>query len=327
MHARLLLIAVIAPLAVTAAGDYAHQVVELVNQERWDNGGLSPLKRNDLLDQAAHSHSNNMAERDFFSHCDLDTKTSPFDRMQAAGYSYYSAGENIAAGYGTPAEVMNGWMNSSGHRQNILSASYREIGVGYVYQPTDQKNIRGDSNGDCAADYADKGPYYRYWTQTFGRSGVYPLVIDRENDETASTDVDLYVYGQDFATQMRFRNEEGAWSAWEPYAKDAFWTLSPGAGVKTVSVEISDGSNVRMATDTILLIQGCSAMNDSHHLYAPATTVSADRVFSACNTLYAGTGGFRVAAKVTFHAPRIVLRPGFSVAASGVFSAVSGVPN
>jgi len=326
MSPRLLLIAVIAPLAVAANGDYAQQVVELVNQERWYDGGLSPLKRNDLLDQSAHSHSTNMAERNFFSHCDLDTKTSPFDRMRAAGYNYRAAGENIAAGYGTPADVMNGWMNSSGHRSNILSGSYREIGVGYVFQSADHKNIRGDTNGDCAADYADRGPYYKYWTQNFGSSGAYPLVIDRENDETASPDVDLYVYGQGFAAQMRFRNEDGAWSMWEPYSPDMFWTLSPGAGVKTVSAQIRNGSDVRTATDSILLVQGCSAMNDDHHLHVQATTVSVDRTFSACNTLLAGAGGFRVEAKVTFHAPRILLRPGFSVAANGVFSAVSGVP-
>ncbi len=326
MKLRLLLIGAIAPLAVAANEDYAQQVVELVNQERWNNGGLSPLKRNDLLDQAAHSHSNNMAERNFFSHCDLDTKSSPFDRIQAAGYSFNSAGENIAAGYGTPADVMNGWMNSSGHRYNILSSSYREVGIGYVYQSADQSNIRGDSNGDCAADYANKGPYYRYWTQTFGRSSAYPVVIDRENDETASLDVNLYVYGQGFATEMRFRNEEGAWSDWESYSPDAFWTLSAGAGVKTVSAQIRNGSSERTARDSILLVQGCSAMNENHHLYVPATTVSVARVFSACNTLYAGTGDFRIETKVTFHAPRIVLRPGFSVATSGAFSAVSGVP-
>ncbi len=310
---------------VFANSEYAQQVVELVNQERWNNGGLPPLKRNALLDQSAHTHSSNMAERDFFSHCDLDTKTSPFDRIGAAGYSYWAAAENIAAGYGSPAEVMDGWMSSSGHRRNILSTNYREIGIGYVYQQTDQRNIRGDSNGDCSADYADRGPYYRYWTQNFGGSSDYPLVIDRENDETASLDVDLYVYGEGFAKEMRFRNEDGAWSAWEPYTSDAFWTLSEGAGVKTVSSQVRNGPTVYTATDTILLVQGCSAAEGSQYL--AARTVSTDRVFKACNTLHAGAGGFRVAAgKVLFHAPMVELHTGFSVTGGAVFSVNSSVP-
>ena len=159
----------------------AEEVVELVNQERWTNGQLPPLKQNDLLDASAQTHSGDMAARDFFAHCDLDTGTLPWDRMTAAGYAWNSAGENIAAGYGSPSAVMAGWMASSGHRANILSTSYREIGVGYEYQTTDQADIRYDSDGDCAADSYNHGPFYRYWTQNFGRrSNVYPVIIARE---------------------------------------------------------------------------------------------------------------------------------------------------
>lgn len=315
--------AVALPQALIAG--YSQQVVELVNQERWSQAGLPPLKRNALLDQAAQSHSNNMAVRNFFAHCDVDTKTSPWDRMSSAGYGY-AAAENIAAGQYDPAAVMNAWMNSPGHRRSILSASHREIGVGYVFQPDDQSNVRWDI-GNCTAGSPENGPYRRYWTQNFGSSGASPLVIDRENDETASQDVDLYVYAQGLATEMRFRNESGMWSAWESYSPNAFWTLSGGAGAKTVSVQVRNGSNIRTATDTILLVQGCSEMGGSHHLYVPAMTVHVDRSFRACNTLYAGSGDFRIAAgNVTFNAPRIVLRPGFSVAVDAVFSAVSGVP-
>lgn len=322
----LVLMGVIMPLTAVADGSYVQQVVELVNQERW-NEGLPPLKRNAPLDQAAHTHSNNMAVRNFFDHCDLDTKTSPWDRIRAAGYTFQAAGENIAVGQSDPVDVMNAWMSSSGHRRNILSTNFREIGVGYVLQSDDQGNIRGDSNGDCAADYSGKGPYYRYWAQDFGSASSYPLVIDRENDSTASQDVDLYVYAPGSVTEMRFRNEDGAWSAWEAYASDTSWTLSAGAGLKTVSTELRNGSSVRSATDTILLVQGCSAMGSSHYLQLSPRTVTAERVFRACNTLYAGTGGFRIGAgEVTFHAPRIVLRPGFSVAKNGVFHARSSVP-
>ncbi len=234
---------------------YVEQVVELVNQERWNNGQLAPLKAVDLLHSSSQTHSDNMANRDFFAHCDLDTGTSPGTRITAAGYNWNSYGENIAAGYGTPVDVMVGWMNSSGHRANILSTSFREIGVGYNYQSSDQDNIRGDGNGDCVADQFNKGPYYRYWTQNFGkRSAVYPVVINREAYEAATPQVALYMYGADWATEMRFRNENGTWSNWQAYTPDINWTLNSGNGIKTVNAEIRNGTGeVRSVSDTIML--------------------------------------------------------------------------
>ena len=97
--------------------DFVEQVAELVNQERWDNGQLPPLKLNALLNDAAGTHSTNMAERDFFAHCDLDNGDLPWDRMRDAGYNWSSAAENIAAGYSTPASVMAAWMQSSGTQE------------------------------------------------------------------------------------------------------------------------------------------------------------------------------------------------------------------
>jgi hypothetical protein len=233
---------------------YVEQVVELVNEARWENGQLPPLKGVDLLHNASQTRSDNMANRNFFAHCDLDTGASPWERMEAAGYSWNAAGENIAAGYSTPADVMSGWMESTGHRNNILSTNYREIGVGYIYQSNDQGNVRGDGNGDCIADQFNRGPYYRYWTQNFGkRNAVYPVVINREAYETASRQVALYVYGAGWAVEMRFRNEDGAWSAWQPYNANVNWTLSNGNGLKTVYAELRNGGDVRGVSDTILL--------------------------------------------------------------------------
>jgi len=240
--------------AVTAA-TFEEQVLELVNQERWNNGQLPPLKGNTLLDAAAETHSSNMAARDFFAHCDLDTKTSPWDRMNTAGYTgWNSAAENIAAGYGTPADVMTGWMNSSGHRANILSTSVREIGVGYVYQSGDAGNIRYDA-GNCSADGGGHGPFYKYWTQDFGRiSSVMPVVINREAYEATTQQVNLYMYGDGWAAEMRFRNENGTWSVWQPYQPNITWQLSAGSGSKTVYAEIKDSSGtVRGANDSIQL--------------------------------------------------------------------------
>ncbi len=245
------------PLADQAILDgptFVEQVVELVNVARWENGQLPPLKGVDLLQNASQTHSANMANRDFFAHCDLDTGASPWDRMEAAGYIWNAAGENIAAGYSTPADVMTGWMNSSGHRANILSTNFRELGVGYIYQSNDQGNVRGDSNGDCIADQFNRGPYYRYWTQNFGRrNAVYPLVINREGYQTESRQVGLYVYGAGWAVEMRFRNENGNWSAWQPYTPNVNWTLSSGNGPKTVYAELRNGADVRGVSDTILL--------------------------------------------------------------------------
>jgi hypothetical protein len=218
-----------------------------------------------------------MALRNFFAHCDVDTGDSPWDRMNAAGYTGFGpAGENIAAGYGSPESAMSAWMNSSGHRSNILSSSFREIGVGYYYQSGDQGNIRMDVGG-CTAGSPSYGPYYHYWTQNFGkRSSVYPVVINREAYETTSRSVMVYMYGSGWAEEMRFCNANGTWSAWESYNADVPWTLSSGNGLKTVLAEIRSGSSVISATDSIYLNEAVtyrpSALTEYLHLPMVAFT-------------------------------------------------------
>lgn len=243
-----------APKQTAVDPTYEEQVLEIVNQERWNNGQLAPLKGNTLLDNAAEGHSINMAVRNFFAHCDLDTKDSPWDRMEAAGYNFNNGGENIAAGYSSPTSVMAGWMDSSGHRANILGSNFREIGIGFHYQSNDQKNIRYDS-GNCIADGGGHGPFGNYWTQNFGKqNSTYPVVVNREAYETGTRQVNLYMYGTGWATQMRFRNEDSAWSSWQAYQPDAAWTLSAGNGNKIVNAEIKNGSGtVKSASDTIML--------------------------------------------------------------------------
>ena len=231
---------------------FEDQVIVLVNQERWAHGQLPPLSRCALLDVASETHSTNMASRDFFAHCDPDTHTLPWDRMVAAGYAWSSVGENIAAGYSTPAAVMAGWLASAGHRANILSTGFREIGVGYAHDPGDLADVRLDQNGDCIPD-AVGGPYVHYWTQSFGRrTEVYPVVIDREACQTDTVTVDLYLYGAGWADEMRIRNSGGAWTAWQPFAADVSWQLAPGPGVRQVNVEVRSGATVRSASDTIV---------------------------------------------------------------------------
>ena len=241
------------------AQSFEQQVVELVNLARWDHGRLPPMKHEPLLDVSSEAHSAAMAQRNFFAHCDLDTGSMPWTRMAAAGYAYSSAAENIAAGYATPTQVMSSWMNSAGHRANILG-SRREIGVGYVEDPGDAAGIRLDQNGDCAADGATSHGYGRYWTQNFGtRSGTDPVVIDREAYSTATCDVAVHVYNSIGATEMRFSNDGIAWSNWVSFASDASWRLAGALGATaTVHVEIRAGATVRRARDEILLAASCS---------------------------------------------------------------------
>lgn len=115
------------------------QVFQLVNEERAE-AGCPPVRADDRLTAAAQLHSEDMDRNNYMSHTSLDGR-SPADRARAQGYTAWS-GENVAKGQRTAEEVMRDWMNSPGHRQNILNCNNRALGV-------------GESNGA--------------WTQMFGR--------------------------------------------------------------------------------------------------------------------------------------------------------------
>lgn len=113
-----------------AASEYATQVVTLVNQER-AKAGLAPLKTtNETLKKVALDKAKDMYNNNYFDHTS-PTYGSPFDMMKQYGVTYRAAGENIAKGQRTPQEVMTAWMNSPGHKANILNASFTTIGVAY----------------------------------------------------------------------------------------------------------------------------------------------------------------------------------------------------
>ena len=109
---------------------YEREVVRLVNLER-AKAGLSSLEYDWQLSRVARYKSEDMQKNKYFSHTS-PTYGSPFNMMKSFGISYKTAGENIARGYQTPSAVVNGWMNSNGHRANILNSSFTHIGVGYV---------------------------------------------------------------------------------------------------------------------------------------------------------------------------------------------------
>lgn len=126
---------------------FIQSILDLTNIER-QKAGLQPVQLNDKLNNSAQLHVQNMGNRDFFSHTDPNG-TSVGDRAKAFGFQYSAIGENIAAGYSTPQQVFQGWMDSPGHRVNILNPVYRFLGVGYYYLANDTGNVN----------------YNHYWAQ------------------------------------------------------------------------------------------------------------------------------------------------------------------
>ena len=113
-----------------ALNEFEQRVVDLVNKER-QAAGLAPLKVSVKLSEAARVKAADMRDNNYFSH-NSPVYGSPFDMMRAFGINYTAAGENIAKGQQSPESVMRAWMNSSGHRANILNSGYDQIGVGFV---------------------------------------------------------------------------------------------------------------------------------------------------------------------------------------------------
>ena len=133
--------------SATLNSDFEAQIISLINQERANNS-LSKLSASGALSSAARGHSIDMACNNFASH--TGSNGSSFgSRLIQAGFPYSAAAENIAAGYGSPADVVSGWMNSPGHRANILDPNLTHIGVGYAYY--------------SSTTYGD------YWTADFAR--------------------------------------------------------------------------------------------------------------------------------------------------------------
>ena len=113
-----------------AVSEYENEVVRLTNEYRAKYGML-PLSVDPELCRVARIKSQDMADNRYFSHTS-PVYGSPFEMMKSFGVKYRAAGENIACGQRTPSEVVSAWMNSKGHRANILNASFTKIGVGYV---------------------------------------------------------------------------------------------------------------------------------------------------------------------------------------------------
>lgn len=118
-----------APAPAAGVSNFEKQVIDLTNAQRKKNG-LPALKADTALSKVAKTKSNDMQQKNYFSHTS-PTYGSPFDMMRDFGVSYKTAGENIAKGQASPEAVVNSWMNSEGHRKNILSPNFTHIGVGH----------------------------------------------------------------------------------------------------------------------------------------------------------------------------------------------------
>lgn len=216
--------------------DFEFQLAALVNQAR-QQAGLPPLKLVETLSQAARYHAADLGAEDYFQHDTYDRSTSDLDwvcawwqRVEAYYPNFNLLGENIAAGASTPEMALELWMNSDGHRANILAPEFREIGIGYAQ-----------------ADSA----YQHYWVQDFSAGDSYPLVIEGEQPRTDSPEVQVYLYGS--FSEMRLQVDGGTWSEWMPFINSFTWELPALSGEHTLSAEMRSPNASAASQDSIFL--------------------------------------------------------------------------
>jgi uncharacterized protein YkwD len=221
------------------------RTVYLSNLARQQNG-VPPLRWNGQLTEAARWFSWDSVENRSEPYCGhQDTQGHwPDWRAKAYGYQGAAGAENAFCGFLTPEQAVEGWMNSPGHRANLLDPNSREVGLGYYLRD-------GDNRG--------------YVTQDFGHDPVYPpVIIENEAINTTSPFVDLFIYdresgggfaGRGPAVQMMI-SEDPCFSdaTWEPYLADRSWTLEPGEGWRQVYVKSRDVfSRTVVVSDAIYL--------------------------------------------------------------------------
>ena len=158
------------PAEASVAAALERSLLEAVNETRRDHG-LDVLRQNAALSRAARAYAHRMAELDFFDHVDPDGDLLP-DRLDAVGYPYRTAGENLAAGRARPDRVVADWMASDGHRYNLLRDDVAELGLGYA---VDQERL---------------GPtgYRHYWVMLVGSQREDP---DDPGWQDATTVIEL----------------------------------------------------------------------------------------------------------------------------------------
>lgn len=152
--ALLVALAVATPVQAESTAD---AVLSAVNAAR-AKAGCGPLQIDARLTAAAKGHARAMAEQNFFGHAGKDGSRFS-SRIAKQGYSYWAAAENIAAGQSSAGQVVASWLNSAGHRRNILDCRMKDTGIAMVYQ-ADDRPIRGNP-----------APLRYYWVQVFAAPG------------------------------------------------------------------------------------------------------------------------------------------------------------
>lgn len=215
---------------------FEQELAALVNQER-AAAGLPPLKLVAGLNDAARFHAADLGTDDYFEHDTYDRSGESLDwvcewwqRVEGFYPQFEQLGENIAAGAVSPAQAMEIWMKSDGHRANILDPGFRELGVGYAQSSS---------------------IYQHYWVQDFSISDSYPLVIEGEAMQTSQPVVAVYLYGS--FDEMRLKVDDGAWSDWLPFANQFSWTLPATRGEHTLYAEMRTSRLTTTASDSIYL--------------------------------------------------------------------------
>jgi len=208
------------------ASQYDTELLQLTNAQR-QSMGLTPLCLSSQLGQAAQFHAQDMADNNYFSHTGLDG-SQVWDRAGWFGYTYYRISENIALGYNNPSAVMDGWMNSPGHRANLLDSEVTEIGFGYAYSYS--------------------GDYGHYWVQVFGNPANGSTCSTNDNNSGYSPDLtDWWQPENSYKTQV-----DALFGAIEDYYPEYF-----PSGIQTAEIEGDSGTGYYRAYpyyDAILFV-------------------------------------------------------------------------
>lgn len=242
----LLLILIAASATIAQSPDAVADLAARINRERLARG-LVPYAVNAQLTAAAQAHANDIASTGNYSHIGADGSTV-FDRVARTGYGAYSWGRRLGenwAWYQNAAAAMAAWMDSPPHRDNILHALYREIGIGIA-----------PSRGNTI------------FVVDFGaQPNVLPVFIDDAADETRALTVTLTLTSEDVMpngdgantigrpTQVEISNASSfGGGQWQPFEQHIPWTLAPGGGAKTVYVKYRDANGRTVtASDSIVL--------------------------------------------------------------------------
>jgi uncharacterized protein YkwD len=225
-------------VAAVYNAEYEQQVINLVNQER-SSRGLTPLKSSEGLTNAARYQAADMSQDNYFSHVTRDRidgvlkdvpNCGPWERI--ANYYSGAIGENAAAGYHSPEAVMQGWMNSKGHKDNILNPSTRAIGVGY---------------------YQGDGDFHSYWVQDFGTeidASTTPILGNLPENLVffySIPDQKLYPPNQGFSPTNVGNNDP---LTWQVANLGSFFSANPGNGATPTSIQITPDNFDRNKVNT-----------------------------------------------------------------------------